>query len=151
MKDVIVKTNQVSQVVAKLSDMLKSHFGVAVEYIPVTVNGPALLTSHKSSTSRALETAKRNAGAPMIVAHNQMIIPMRVDGSLVGATNVQKINQLHPRQLSQIKDTVDLILSEVLAATKRLDQVQAVEEFLSKENSNVISMSGRRPALAARH
>lgn len=141
-----MKQTPISKVVAKLSEMLKSHFDVSVEYIPVTNNGPTLMTSQNTPGTRALETAKRNAGAPMIVAHNQMIIPMRVDGSLVGATSIQRINKLHPRQLSQIKDTVDLILSEVLIATKKLDHLQSVEEYFTQESSNVISMSERRAA-----
>lgn len=144
-----MKSNQVSKVVARLSEMLQSHFGVEVEYIPVVHGGPASITAPAPATSRALETAKRNAGAPMIVAHNHMIIPMRVDGSLVGATNIARINKLHPRQLSQIKDTVDLILNEVLAAAKKIEHFQSVENFLNKEKSNVISLVGRRPTAVA--
>jgi hypothetical protein len=145
-----MNSNQVTKTVTKLNEMLKGHFGVVVEYFPVTSEGPVLLNAQNTLATRALETAKRNAGAPMIVAHNQMIIPMRVDGSLVGAASVHKINKLQPRQLTQIKDTVDLILAEVLIAAKKLDHLQSVEEYFTKETSNVISISGHLAAVAMR-
>src|SRR3954468_12654112 len=62
----------VPKVVSKLNSLLSSHFGVAVQYIPV---GASIASFSGGGVANALETAKRNSNAPMIVAHDQMIIP----------------------------------------------------------------------------
>jgi hypothetical protein len=128
----------VERVLIKLNDMLHKRFGVQAEYLPL-YGGPKELQA-------TMETVKRNSGAPMIVAHNEMIVPIRVDGVLAGATRVEEISGLSPIELSQIRETIDLVMTEVLAARRRIEILAITEDILGNEKDNVISLKGRREA-----
>jgi hypothetical protein len=127
-----------NRIVSKLNSMMVNRFGVAVQYIPVS--------DQSEENTVTLETVKRNAGAPMIVAHNQLIVPIRVEGTLVGATKVNKINGLKPYELSQVRETIDLVLGEALKAQYRLDMTeQTLGHIAMNENlCNVIGFSDRK-------
>ena len=82
----------------------------------------------------------------MIVAHNEMLVPIRVDGVLAGATRVEEISGLTPIELAQIRETIDLIMTEVLAARRRIEILAITEDILTSDKDNVISLDGRREA-----
>lgn len=126
----------VERVLTKLNEMLKKRFGVQAEYLPL-YGGP-------KEFKATIETVKRNSGAPMIVSHNEMIVPIRVDGVLAGATRVEEIAGLTPVELSQIRETIDLIMTEVLAARRRIEILAITEDILTNEKGNVISLNDRR-------
>ena len=118
--------------------MIINRFGVAVQYIPVN--------DQTEENAAILESAKRNAGAAMIVAHNQLIVPIRVEGTLVGATKVNKIGNLKPQELSQVRETIDLILSSALSAQHKLDMTEKTLGHIAiNENlCNVIGFGDRK-------
>jgi hypothetical protein len=126
----------VERVLLKLNDMLGKRFGVRAEYLPLYGSGK----EHKVT----LETVRRNSGAPMIVAHNELIVPIRVDGTLAGASRVIDIDGLPPGDISQIRETIDLILTEVLTAKRRLEILDITEDILRNDRDNVITLSDRR-------
>ena len=119
-----------TRVTAKLSDIMFKRFGVEVEYLPIGLS---------DSASPVLKTVQRNAGAPMIVTYNQLIVPIRIEGALVGAASVRDTNHLTPKELMQVKDTIDLIFVD-LAIT---------EELTQSFYENVISLDSVRQAAAA--
>jgi hypothetical protein len=101
-----MKTLDMNGVVKKLNHILGQRFGVSVQYISIS-DTPKIHTY-------TLETVKRNSGAPMIVGHNQLIIPLRIEGALIGAIRVGEINYLNPKELSEVKQTIDLVIGEEL-------------------------------------
>src|SRR5208283_1708728 len=103
----------------KLNQMLEKRFGIVAEFLPLY--GAATHQKHM------VETVRRNSGAPMIVAHNELIVPIRVDGVLAGAARVEDINGLTPRDLSQIRETIDLIMTEFLTAKRRIEILAITE------------------------
>lgn len=126
------------RIISKLNSMMINRFGVAVQYISVT--------DQADENFITLETVKRNAGAPMIVAHNQLIVPIRVEGTLVGATKVNKINTLKPHELSQVRETIDLILGSALSAQYKLDMTEQTlgHIAITESLSNVIGFGDRK-------
>lgn len=124
-------TLNMNRVAAKLNDILGARFGVSIEYISIT--------DREKEHAITLETVKRNAGAPMIVGHNQLIVPLRVEGALVGATWVGEINGLEPRDLSEILATIDLAIGGLVSA-------QATQLDLFELPSNVLSFVPRAHA-----
>jgi hypothetical protein len=130
-----MKARDMNRVISKLNNLLGKRFNVKVEYIDA---------NDKSDTTGAVETVRRNGHAPMIIAHNQLIIPMRVEGSLAGAARVSTINHLEPKDLDQIRQTVDLILTEVIAAHSKLDVLEATQEHLEKGMASVFNIDGTK-------
>jgi hypothetical protein len=124
----------VESALRKLNGLLQKRFGVEVQYLP-------LYSSASKEKNHTIETVKRNAGAPMIVAHNELIVPIRVDGVLTGATLVTEINGLEPKDLSQIRETIDLILTGVIAAERRIEILTITESIIKQDYSNVISFN----------
>jgi hypothetical protein len=123
----------VESALLKLNGILQKRFGVEVEFVPI-------YGSASKEKNHAIETVKRNAGAPMIVAHNELIIPIRVEGVLTGATRVTEIDGLEPKDLSQIRETIELILTGVLAAKRKIEILAITENLLKQDHSNVISI-----------
>lgn len=81
------------------------------------------------------ETVRRNSSAPLIVTFNNMLIPVRIEGSLVGAIRVTDISHLSAQDLSRIKETVELALEENFVSKS----LSFVDELLLGESiSNVI-------------
>ena len=128
----------VERVLTKLNEMLQKRFGVTAQYLPLYGSDKI----HKGT----LETVKRNSGAPMILARNELIVPIRVDGVLAGATKVNDINGLALKDISQIKETIDLVITEVIAARRRIEILAITEDILRGEAGNVISLGERRLA-----
>jgi hypothetical protein len=128
----------VERVLTKLNEMLQKRFGVTAAYLPLYGGDK----QHKAT----LETVKRNSGAPMILARNELIVPIRVDGVLAGATKVDDINGLPLKDISQIKETIDLVMTEVIAARRRIEILSITEDILRGETGNVISLGDRRLA-----
>jgi hypothetical protein len=133
--------SSVERVLIKLNEMLGRRFGVKAEYLPL-YGSPK---EHKA----LLESVRRNSGAPMIVAHNALVVPIRVDGVLAGATRVEHIETLRPADISQIRETIDLVLTEVLSARRRIEILTITEDILRQDRDNVISLSGRRAGINA--
>jgi hypothetical protein len=130
--------HSMEQVLLKLNTMLGKRFKVKSEFLPLYGN-----TSKEIKA--IIETVKRNSEAPMIVAHNELIIPIKVDGVLAGASRVENIQDLAPGDISQIRETIDLILSEVLAAQRRIEILTVTEELMRNDKDNIIDLTGRRP------
>lgn len=130
--------SKISRVVSKLDALIENRFGVDFNYFSISEKNQDNLS--------AVETVKRNSGAPLIIAWDSMLIPMRVKGSLVGVVRVNQISRLEPKQLHQIKQTVDLILNEALIAQDELDRVTDVLNYIetTEYKSNVINISKRR-------
>lgn len=139
-----MKGPNINRTVTKLNALVSKRFGVTVEYV-------SLSETHQA-VAPLLTTVRRNASAPMIVSRNELLIPMRVEGSLVGAARVSNINRLNPKDLSQIKDTIDLVLGESLASLALLDLANLRLDYLEKsEKDNVLpfrSASGHGAAAA---
>lgn len=124
--------------VAKLNELLGSRFGVLVEYISVG--------DRAKNHAVTLETVKRNASAPLIVGHNQLIVPCHIEGVLAGATRVADINGLEPRDLSEILATIHLVTREHLLTEDR-DRGVDDSEFLIESPSNILTFHKRSQAL----
>ena len=114
-----------SRVAIKLNDILNGRFGVIVQCLPIS--------DKDKQHAYIIETIKRNAGAPLIIGHNQLIVPIRFEGALLGAATVFDINGLLPRQISEIMATIELVSSEIL-----MDSVPSQET--SEQQSNVLFM-----------
>ncbi len=112
--------------VQKLDEMISKRFDVNIQFISSQSVSPAQVVFY--------ETVRRNAGAPLIVTHNNMLIPVRVEGSLVGAIRVCEISGLSSVDLCRIKETIDLVLEEEFVA-HTLSPLPSMEEY----ESNVIS------------
>jgi hypothetical protein len=112
-----MKSLEMKSVLENLNTVLGGRFGVAVHYLS--------LGDITKVPCAPLETAKRNAGAPMIVGHNQLIVPIRMEGSLVGATWVDEINGLNPKELSEVKATIDLLVQEAVKISLSADLLES--------------------------
>lgn len=113
-----MKSNKMKKTMDRLNEALGVRFGVEVFFFPIHARGPK---------PPALETARRNGGAPLIIAHDSMIVPMRVEGTLLGAVEVCGISHLLPVELKEIKNTVDNVLGATLEEIHE-DQVQDLDE-----------------------
>ena len=136
-----MSTQNLDHILEKLNSLITGRYGVKVEYFPWFGQNAAKKTS-------VLETAKRNASAPLIIAHNEMIVPMRVDGAFVGAARVSQISTLKPRDLSDIKSSIDSVLHKALAAQNVFEQMEKALELELVSNSiptNVLPISAVRP------
>lgn len=117
----------IDRTVSNLGLTIAKKFGVAIEY------------NSAATKSMAFETARRNGSAPMIIAHNKMILPMRVDGILVGAVQVHDAYSLSGSELSQIKNSIESTLGEILC-----------KQVSEKYSSNVIQFfDWLKPEVAA--
>lgn len=120
-----------SPAIEKLNDTVKTAFGVSIQFI--------------SSSSRApqdivfFETVRRNASAPLIVTHSNMLLPVRIEGILMGAIRVFDIQNLKPSEISQIKNSVENLLAETTELIEKSDLLFNSEEF----DSNVLPL--RKP------
>ena len=94
------------------------------------------ISSHSVSPAQVVfyETVRRNAGAPLIVTHNDMLIPVRIEGSLVGAIRVLGISELTAVELCRIKETIELVLQEDFVS-KSFSTTPSMDEF----ESNVLA------------
>jgi hypothetical protein len=138
-----MSTQNLNHILEKLNSLITNRYGVKVEYF-------AWMESSAGRKTSVLETAKRNASAPLIIAHNEMIVPMRVDGAFVGAVLVPQIANLKPRDLSVIKSSIDTVLHKALAAQNVFEQMEkALELELVTNNihSNVRPITSARPLL----
>ncbi|MCC6277290.1 MAG: hypothetical protein IT289_05170 [Oligoflexia bacterium] len=132
------KSVNLERVVNKLNAMMFNRFGVHIEYFG--------LSDACEKNKSVLETAKRNSGAPMIVSHNHVIVPIRVEGTLVGATQARGTRVLKPFELSQVVETVDLVLTAALTTQSKLDTTDMLlGNMMAQENlSNVIGFARRK-------
>jgi hypothetical protein len=132
------KSVNLERVVNKLNAMMFNRFGVQIDYIEISDTA--------ETNSSVLETAKRNSGAPMIVAHNQLIVPIRVEGTLVGATRTKGIQILKPFELSQVVETIDLVLTAALTTQSRLEATDVLlgNMMANEDLDNVIGFSRRK-------
>lgn len=113
--------------VEKLNGMISKRFDVNVQFVSSQSRQPQEVVY--------FETVRRNAGAPLIVTHNNMLIPLRVEGRLVGAFRVSDIQQLQATDISRIKETIDLTMEESFVA-KTFSEASELEEF----ESNVLQL-----------
>lgn len=106
--------------------MISKRFDVGVQFI----------SPHSSNPTEIVyfETVRRNSGAPLIVTHNTMLIPVRVEGSLAGAIRVIDISHLSALELGRIKQTIDLALEENFVS----QSLPYIDEMLEQIASNVI-------------
>ena len=96
----------IDKAVTQLGVMIGQRFGVALQY------------ESANEKSAAVETARRNSNAPLIIANNKMILPLRLDGVLVGAAQVHDVYSLSGKELSLIKDNIEIILGQVLKSKR---------------------------------
>jgi len=118
----------------RLNSMMHERFGVDVHYIPISERSP--------EAASMIETVRRNSGAPLIIAEGNMLIPVRVDGSLVGTTLVHGITRLGAREIGQIKDSIDLVLTGGLHLQSELDkqEIEMNQLEMAADPNNVINL-----------
>ena len=109
-------------VIEKLNNMISKRFDVGVQFIAAHTTIPQEIVY--------FETVRRNSGAPLIVTYNNMLIPVRVEGSLVGAVRVSDISHLNAVDISRVKETIELVMEEsfvgkTLAGTSLLEQLES--------------------------
>lgn len=112
-----------TEAIQKLNDMLSKRFDVKVQFISSEANQPSEIVY--------FETVRRNASAPLIITHNNMLIPVRAEGSLTGAIRVSEISEINHIDLSRIKETIDRVLEENFLS-KTLPMLPTFEEIESK-------------------
>jgi hypothetical protein len=109
--------------IQKLDDMISKRFDARVQFVSAQSLQPSQVLFY--------ETVRRNAGAPLIVTHNNMLLPVRVEGSLVGAIRVFDITHLSGLELSRVKETIDLVMEENFIA-QSLDVSDELQDLESK-------------------
>lgn len=119
--------SEIKPVIDGLNGALFEDFGVNVEFVSPFSKTPQDVIY--------FETVRRNASAPLIVTHTNMLFPVRKEGQLLGAIRVHNIQSLSPLDISEIKEAVDAALEE---ASKALTQAQ-VSLILDLE-SNVLPL-----------
>ncbi len=108
--------------VEKLNHMISKRFDANVAFVSAQSRQPQEVIFY--------ETVRRNAGAPLIITNNNMLIPVRVEGSLAGALRVSDISHLSGVDISQIKETIDLVLENSFL-TKTLSAHTELNELAS--------------------
>ncbi len=121
--------------VGKLNIIMGDRFGVQVQYLSVA--------DQSQGTARSLETVRRNSNAPLIITGTKMLVPIRVEGALVGATVVSNISRLDARSIGQIRDSIELVISGGLDTQAQLDaQTLALQHMeLATNPENVLHLS----------
>lgn len=65
------------------------------------------------------EVIRRNPGAPLILTRNQLLVPIRKEGTLLGVAVVKDVAGLGPKEISSIKDTIDEQMSYARVADEQ--------------------------------